>query len=113
MLDLTEMRARIDNLTDGGLAELNKVCVENGLEPDLFVSRDGDGSRYTFVATDDNGTVTYHKTVMAPTDRTLETLLGVWLTLRNVKKQTARIRRGLVRLEAGLDPETEPEAVLH
>ncbi len=114
-MDLSKMREQIDELTGGGLYELNRICVENELDPNLCVSPEGDEtSRYTFFATNVEGDVVYHRSVYAPKDRRLEIQLDVWLKLRDIKKQTARIREGLVRLEAGLDPEEpKPTVTLH
>lgn len=115
MSDFTEMRSALDAATNGGLHTLNKVCVENGWEPTLIVQPDSELglTRYIFLATDRSGAACYTNAVTAEPNPLLETALGVWLRIRDVKKTTARIQHGLSRLATGLDVEEDPQPTLH
>lgn len=106
MLEVSEMRDLIDNLTGGSLTALNYVCKKNGWEPELIVTDQPEDSRkYVFLAMDDEEQVVYHNIVEAPKNPELDTSLDLWLRVRSIQKTAARVQRGLVRLENGLDPE--------
>jgi len=113
MLSIREMRIQIDEITEGGLNALNQICQRNGWVPEIILKRGTDTTFYTFLATDSDGQITYHSTVEAPQNVSLEFHLDLWLRLQEVKKSTARIREGLVRLDAGLDPEVSSTHTLH
>lgn len=112
MFDIKKLRTELNDLTDGSLQTLSVMCKENGWEPEIILSDEGSLCRYTFLATDTEGQVVWHSSVRAARNLPLEYQLNMWLRIQNVKKATARIRLGLVRLEAGLDP-TVSEQTLH
>ena len=110
MLSISEMRVAIDTATEGGLYALNAVCKnDRTLEPNIWVEKDPmtpGYSRVLFYATSKRDrTIEYFNSVLTPTDENLEEQLRVWVRMREVKKTTAQILKGLERLEMGLDPE--------
>lgn len=110
-MNVGQIRERLDTLTGGGLHALNYVCRTSALEPDICMNKTKEGyTKFTFVGTSSDGTITYHNTVTVPSDLRLELSLEIYLKMRAVKKETARILHGLGRLEAGLTP-TESDFV--
>lgn len=110
MLNVTQLRTDLNDLTGGSLQTLNEVCKRNNLVPDLIINDEGDLCRYTFLGANTEGQIAYHHSVMAPRNKSLECRLILWLKVRSLQKETARIQKGLVRIRAGLDPE-KPQSV--
>jgi hypothetical protein len=108
-VNVTDLRVALDRATEGGLHALNRVSTQYGWEPHITTSRSGlppDYTRFIFFATVDDLICYFDSAVVKGSEgRRLAAEVGSHEAVREAKKATERVRKGLARLDVGLDPE--------
>jgi hypothetical protein len=100
---INQLRVALDKATDGGLYALNKVSIIDGLTPHLVIQTEGlpqDYTRIVFFATDGDE-VRYFDTALikGKENRFLSIEIQMVETVRNTKKQIARVNEQLAQFE--------------
>ena len=106
MYTIAEMRERLNAATEGALWALNLTAEANGLSPHVWLVPGGpQGTLVLLWATNTNGESKYFDSVLIAPDKGLESQLGIFLTVREIKSKTVQAQRGLARLAQGIEPE--------
>jgi hypothetical protein len=99
------VRNALDERTEGALYALQYEASENGWDPHVWAQKFKDGTtRFIFYATDSKGHTRYFDYATAQDTGNLAEKVIFFERMLETRKAEARVREGLTRLDAGLDP---------
>ena len=99
---IAEFRDVLDVKTNGAVNRLNMAIQTYGLDGHIWAEPNG---LIVLWGTDPEGRTQYFDTAMIRPDPALIDLTRVMQNIREAKKASERLRKGVARLDAGMDPE--------